>query len=148
MLFVGIRSNWVICKSVFGFRSSERLPFSRGKMRISKFPVLSQRRASGFGNIRGVRSKRIPRGSQSVDSFRSSSSQTSRHSSNVFRIVFMSCPDLMPADNMMPFNANDATQSISPAVAPFSNKSLSIFMPCLRPKSIICSYFIVLLSFL
>lgn len=148
MLFVGIRSNWVICKSVFGFRSSERLPFSRGKMRISKFPVLSQRRASGFGNIRGVRSKRIPRGYQSVDSFRSSSSQTSRHSSNVFRIVFMSCPDLMPADNMMPFNAYDATQSISPAVAPCSNKSLSIFMPCLRPKSIICSSFIVLLSFL
>lgn len=148
MLFVGIRSNWVICGSVSVPRSSEHLPFGCGKMRISKFPVSMDMRASGFGNIRGVRSKRIPRGSHSVDSFRSSSSQTSRHSSNVFRIVFMSCPDLMPADNMMPFNANDATQSISPAVAPCSNKSLSIFMPCLRPKSIICSSFIVLLSFL
>lgn len=61
MLFVGITSNWVICPSVFGCRSSERPPLGRGKTRISKKSVLTDMKASGFVESgAGIKKKTAP----------------------------------------------------------------------------------------
>jgi hypothetical protein len=47
-LFVGISNSWVICPSVFGCRSSERLPLGYGKTRISKLTLSIKGRDWGF----------------------------------------------------------------------------------------------------